>query len=150
LRKSLLLAILLAACTGDLMDQEAQVDAPPGPPPEIDAAPTPQTDADTAPRDGGVLADRVCPPESYLTYRNFASGFFSQYCTGCHSSQVPPAMRQDAPEGVNFETLDGIREHMDFIYLDAADYYTKMPPAGGPHPEDRMRLGEWLACGAPE
>jgi cytochrome c5 len=150
LRRSPLIVVLLGACTGDLMDVTEQVDAS-APPPEIDAPVDPGVDAvPLPPQDGGTLTERVCPEGSFLSYQNFGAPFFSQYCTGCHSSQVPLAMRHDAPEGVDFETLDKIREHMDFIYMDAADGYTKMPPAGGPHPEDRMRLGEWLACGAPE
>ena len=139
----------LVACTGDLMDASPmeQPDAAPGPQPD---ASQPTADAPAHFRDGGVLADRVCPPDSFLSYANFGAGFMSQYCTGCHSVDVPMAQRHDAPLGVDFETLDKVREHMEFIYVDAADFYDKMPPAGGPKVEDRMRLGEWLACGAPE
>jgi hypothetical protein len=99
---------------------------------------------------GGVLADRVCPDGSFLSYSNFGAPFFSEYCTGCHSSQLPAAMRQDAPPGVDFETLDAIRTRADAIYLRAADAYSLMPPIGGPADETRVLLGEWLACGTPE
>ena len=99
---------------------------------------------------GGLLADRACPDDSFLTYENFGAPFFSEYCTGCHSSQLPAAMRQDAPPGVDFETLDDIRARADAIYQRAADAYSIMPPVGGPSDETRVLLGEWLACGAPE
>ncbi|HKE19936.1 MAG TPA: hypothetical protein VKB80_33915 [Kofleriaceae bacterium] len=99
---------------------------------------------------GGLLADRACPADSFLTYGNFGGPFFSEYCTGCHSSQLPAAMRQDAPPGVDFETLDDIRARADTIYQRAADGYSIMPPVGGPSDDTRVLLGEWLACGAPE
>lgn len=112
-----------------------------------DAGPT----ADAPPyAEGGTLAERVCPESSFLTYQNFGSGFFSEYCTGCHSAELPPAMRQDAPEAVNFETLGKVRDQAALIYLRAADGYGSMPPVGGPSGEERALLGEWLACGAPE
>jgi hypothetical protein len=104
---------------------------------------------DAAPT-GGVLEDRECPDGSFLTYVNFGSAFFSENCTGCHSAELPPRMRQDAPEGVDFETLAKVRELAPLIYLRAADGYSLMPPVGGPSAEDRRLLGEWLACGAPD
>jgi hypothetical protein len=134
-----LLALAVAACgAGDVL-------APGGA--GADAGPV----ADAPPYvEGGTLADRLCPAESFLTYQNFGSAFFSEYCTGCHSSELPPAMRQDAPETVNFETLDKVRAEAPLIYLRAADAYRSMPPVGGPSGEERALLGEWLACGAPE
>jgi hypothetical protein len=99
---------------------------------------------------GGALADRDCPPDSFLRHDNFGAPFFAEYCTGCHSSQLPDDMRQDAPPGVDFETLDGIRARADRIYLRAADGNATMPPVGGPGDEERVLLGEWLGCGAPE
>jgi len=106
---------------------------------------------DDAPFESGDgLADRSCPDDSFLTYGNFGAPLFAEFCTGCHSSQIPADMRQDAPPGVDFETLDGIRDHAELIYLLAADGYSMMPPAGGPAEEARLLLGEWLACGAPE
>ena len=112
--------------------------------------PAPGTDGQGAPfQEGDTLADRDCPTGSFLDYGNFGSPFFSEYCTGCHSSQIPATMRQGAPAGVDFETIDGIRGRADLIYLRAADGYAVMPPVGGPSGETRVLLGEWLACGAP-
>ncbi len=99
--------------------------------------------------DGSTLADRDCPDDSLVTYRNFGSAFLSAYCNGCHSSQVPMGMRQGAPMGVDFDSLDGVRDFADRIYARAGDGYTTMPPAGSPQPDDRVLLGEWLSCGAP-
>ena len=107
-------------------------------------------DGDGPSTDDGTLEGRVCPEDSFLTYENFGSAFFSEYCTGCHSAQLPPRMRQEAPEGVDFETLDKVRAQAESIYLRAADEYDLMPPIGGPSIEARELLGEWLACGAPD
>jgi hypothetical protein len=108
-------------------------------------------EGDGAPSEpGGAPAGRECPPDSFLRYDNFGAPFFAEYCTGCHSSQLPDDMRQDAPPGVDFETLDGIRARADAIYLRAADANTTMPPVGGPSDETRALLGEWLACDTPE
>jgi hypothetical protein len=143
-------ALSAAACTGALMDPSPLVDAgltepsvdAAGPPPEIDAAAVPALD-------GGSLAERPCPQDSFLSYQSFGAPFMWQYCTGCHSSDVPENMRQEAPLGVDFETAEQVREHMERIYARAADSNTTMPPGGGPDPEARTLLGEWLACGAP-
>lgn len=109
-----------------------------------------EKDDDAPPEVGENLDDRSCPDESFLTYGNFGAPFFAEFCTGCHSSQIPADMRQDAPAGVDFETLDGIRSHAALIYVIAADGNAIMPPVGGPAEEARVLLGEWLACGAPE
>lgn len=128
-----LVAALACACGGP--DSGPDEGAPPDEPPL---------------GDGTTLEDRACPEESFLDYQNFGSVFFSEYCVGCHSAELPRAMRQDAPEGVDFDGLDKIRERADIIYLRAADAYATMPPVGGPSPDIRVLLGEWLACGAPE
>lgn len=54
-----------------------------------------------------------------------------------------------APEGLDFDSVETIRAQLLLVYMDAADEHDKMPPAGGPSPEKRTLLGEWLACGAP-
>jgi len=131
-------AALAAGCADDLLAAGRAPDAGQG------------ADGDGAPfHAGDTLADRECPGGSFLDYGNFGSPFFSEYCTGCHSSQIPPTMRQGAPVGVDFETQGGIRARADLIYLRAADGYALMPPVGGPPGETRVLLGEWLSCGAP-
>jgi hypothetical protein len=132
--EALLAAALLVACSdGSGADADAEGEG----------------DGDGA-QPGGALAERECPPDSFLRYDNFGAPFFAEYCTGCHSSQLPGDMRQDAPLGVDFETLEGIRSHVDPIYLRAADANATMPPVGGPSDETRLLLGEWLACDTPE
>ena len=53
------------------------------------------------------------------------------WCTGCHSSDLQDGARQNAPLGINFDSLEGIREHRELI-LERAVNRGDMPPAGGP------------------
>jgi hypothetical protein len=97
-----------------------------------------------------AVPGRDCPPDSFLDATNFGVPFFTTWCTGCHSSDlVGDAERQMAPSEYNFDSIDVIRTNLLHAYSTAADDHDDMPPAGGPSPEDRERLGEWLACGAP-
>jgi len=107
-------------------------------------------DAATPTQEGVTsLADRPCPPGSPLTYDNFGDPFFMTWCTGCHSASLATASRENAPTAVNFNTLDEVRQYAPRIWARAADTNATMPPAGGPHPDERTFLGDWLACGAP-
>src|SRR3954471_23657480 len=68
----------------------------------------------TVGKDGGPDDDYVPPPTkcetSYLTYNNFGEPFIANWCRGCHSVAIPHGdMRQDAPDEVNFDTLDEIQ-----------------------------------------
>jgi hypothetical protein len=81
-------------------------------------------------------------------YEDFAGPFFLNWCTGCHSSALAEGQRQDAPLGVDFDTLDGIRAHSERIVAFAV-HSDAMPPAGGPSQAEREALGRWLSCGAP-
>jgi hypothetical protein len=95
------------------------------------------------------LDERPCPDDSFLTYENFGGPFMLSYCTTCHSSMLPADMRQGSPIEINFDGIDDIRELDDRIWIRAADQNLSMPPVGPPSDEERMMLGEWLACGAP-
>jgi hypothetical protein len=95
------------------------------------------------------FAERPCPPESILTYASFGGPFMLNYCTGCHSSHLAADSRQAAPPTVNFDTLEDVRRQAERIWVRAGDHNVGMPPVGGPKAEERRRLGEWLACGAP-
>jgi hypothetical protein len=61
---------------------------------------------------------------------------------------LPEGERQDAPLGVDFDTLDDVRRQAERIWARAGDHNQTMPPLGGPHELERSYLGEWLACGA--
>lgn len=84
---------------------------------------------------------------STLTYATFGEPFIANWCRGCHSAELYPTMRQDAPLGINFDTLDEIRARRASVQRLTVTRRS-MPPAGGPSDEERALLGEWLSCGA--
>lgn len=91
-----------------------------------------------------------CPPDSFLTATNFGMPFVTTWCTGCHSSDLVGATeRQMAPDQFDFDDIESVRDHADFIAQDAAGTNVLMPPAGGPTDQERAWLAEWIACGAP-
>jgi hypothetical protein len=147
---ALALALALAALPlGPLAGCDGAIDDGAGDEGDAGGAPD-AAGPDAAPwQPGGTLADRVCPEDSVVTWESFAAGFLAEHCTGCHSSMIPASMRRDAPPGVDFDGRGKVRDHAERIYARAADGYATMPPAGGPSPEARVLLGEWLACGMP-
>jgi len=87
---------------------------------------------------------------SFLRYDNFGSPFIANWCRACHSADLPPDMRQQAPANVNFDTLDEIRAWSTQIeHTAGSDQEATMPPAGGPSASERAMLLEWLRCRAP-
>ncbi|MBV8762631.1 MAG: hypothetical protein JO257_35425 [Deltaproteobacteria bacterium] len=90
----------------------------------------------------------TCAKTSYLDYTSFGEPFLENWCRGCHSSQLPPAMRQMAPANVNFDSLDDVHHWATVITTRAAGSAASMPPAGGPSDDERQMLVDWLGCGA--
>jgi len=107
--------------------------------------------------DEGVLGpptEAICPPSPTLTYANFGEAFMTQYCTRCHSSTLSGADRMGAPQFHDFDTQLGIQQVADHIDETAgvgpAATNEAMPPDGAkPTLEERQKLAEWIACGAP-
>ena len=83
-----------------------------------------------------------------VTYETFGAPFVLDWCRGCHSAQLIPSMRQDAPLSVNFDTLAELRAQAERI-RELAGTTARMPPRGGPSPEERELLVEWIDCGMP-
>ena len=103
----------------------------------------------------GVPTDATCPPNSTLTYDGWALGFFENYCLRCHSKELGQGQRNGAPLNYNWDDLDSVRDHAPELDLMAAASSTVVNttmPLTPPNPpvSERRRLGEWLACGAPE
>jgi uncharacterized membrane protein len=96
----------------------------------------------------GVDTEPPPCPETLVTYETFGAPFLISWCRGCHSSELTGAMRQRAPSGVNFNTVEDARDHAARIAVRAGPGGT-MPPVGGPSPDERMLLVEWIGCGAP-
>lgn len=96
-----------------------------------------------------TIDDHACPPSgTQLTYDNFGRGFMDGYCQRCHGAAGPD--RQGAPSGYDFASVDDVRRYRDRIFANAAADNTSMPPGpDDPPAEDREKLADWLACGAP-
>lgn len=105
---------------------------------------------------GGKATGATCPPGgTTLTYSNFGQTFMGTYCLRCHNSALTGSARKDAPADVNFNTLDEIIKEKGEIDenagASASVTNTEMPPDGDkPTVDDRKKLAEWLACGAPQ
>ena len=96
-----------------------------------------------------TLEDRVCPPEgTTLSYENFGKPFLDANCQRCHGE--PSEGRNGAPSGYDFGSVEDVRTYKSRIFSRAAADNTTMPPGPDDPPiEERERLAEWLACGAP-
>lgn len=96
------------------------------------------------------------PASPSVTYRSWAQGFFESYCTRCHSSTlVTNSERSGATPHANWDDLPTIKAYASEIDADAAggpNGINRVMPPSDPRPsdDDRSKLGEWLACGAPE
>ncbi len=133
--RSLLAALTLvvsAACVDEPSDTGEEGGAPPGPAATFES-----------------LDERPCPEESFVGYEDFGGPFIITWCNGCHASALPEAERQGAPLGIDFDSIERIREQAGRIWARSADHNVTMPPVGGPEEEERVLLGDWLACGAP-
>lgn len=91
----------------------------------------------------GGASGATCPTDSTLTYDNFGRQFFASYCDSCHTTGTRPSLSTHAQ----------IRAESTAIDLAAAagpsSVNTSMPESGTvPSEAERLRLGEWLACGA--
>jgi uncharacterized membrane protein len=104
---------------------------------------------------GGKATGATCPTGSTVTYTNFGQTFMSTYCLRCHNEALTGSARKDAPSDVNFNTVEQIRAKTKDIDEQAGASATvtnqEMPPDGEkPSVDDRKKLAEWLACGAPQ
>jgi cytochrome c5 len=93
----------------------------------------------------GTATGATCPDDSTLSYESFGEAFFQTNCLSCHGSA--------GPQSPKFDTVEQIRARRSEIDKLAASgpnaTNTFMPETGSVSTEDRKKLGEWLACGAP-
>lgn len=82
-----------------------------------------------------------------LTHASAGQPYLLTYCTGCHSTAVTGQWRRGAPEGTDFETLDGVHAWRERI-AERIEAGT-MPPGGGAPADQTARVLDWLSCGAP-
>ena len=94
----------------------------------------------------GDASGSTCPAEPTLTYANFGQAFMQSYCLACHAD--------GGPESPKLSTLSQIQGHLGDIDRAAAagpnTVNTYMPEGRSVPEAERRKLGEWLACGAPE
>jgi hypothetical protein len=96
------------------------------------------------------LESYPCPDGgTTLTYRSFGEPFLSVHCQKCHASGAPD--RHGAPSGYTFDDREQVQRWRARIFARAAAENDSMPPGpDDPLLAERMKLAEWLACGAPE
>lgn len=91
------------------------------------------------------------PPEPLVcddTWESFAHAYAETWCTSCHSSDlVGPEARYGAPDGFDFDTLEGMRAHQSEVFVWTAGDDPLMPPAGGVAVPLANRFSDWVQCG---
>jgi len=96
--------------------------------------------------DDGKATGSTCPTDSTLTYADFGQVFFQTHCLACHGSR--------GPESPKFDSVAEIRANAADIDKEAAAgpnaVNTVMPESGSVDEAERRKLGEWLACAAPD
>lgn len=109
--------------------------------------------ADEATGDAPVVADDAaledpgeCDRDPPLSYDNFGLGFFTRYCTSCHSSQLSGADRSGAPDTYNFDSEGQIQAYLGIIRATTLGDEPTMPPGGSPTETELSLLDEWLTC----
>lgn len=89
-------------------------------------------------------ANPDCVGDLDVTWDGFAHGFFTTYCTSCHSVNNT-ASRYDAPTDVNFDTeADTIRQ-ADRVRTRVLVEAT-MPIGGGVYDTDLTLLEAYMTC----
>ena len=88
------------------------------------------------------------PSATCSDYVTVGAPTLTTWCTACHSAELAGASRHGAPDGVDLDTLEGVRTWADRVRARALD--TQDMPYGGGIPEaERARLLAWLDCGLP-
>lgn len=144
-----LLLLSLGSCTQDQGPQTSDGDPTGGTTEASDTGGSTGASDTGGPQSWPSLGERPCPEDSILTAEDFGVPFMLTYCTGCHNSALGEGERAGAPLGVDFESLSKVRAQAERIWARSGDQNATMPPVGPPPADERARLGEWLACGAP-
>ncbi|MBA2321985.1 MAG: hypothetical protein H0V89_12620, partial [Deltaproteobacteria bacterium] len=112
-------------------------------------------DTDAAPVEEDPAPVYDCA-SSELTWDSWADGFFTTWCTPCHSGTVTGEMRKGAPLRADFDDYAAVAYFLPAIAIAVAQedpldpYPPRMPPGGGVPAATKDLLAEWMACGAPE
>ena len=90
----------------------------------------------------GSATGSTCAQGSTLTYANFGEAFVQDNCLACHTRQSPILTTQASVQAASTEIDQVAAAGPNAIN-------TVMPVDHNVSTEDRAKLGEWLACGAP-
>lgn len=99
-----------------------------------------------------VLTEATAEPGDDIdgdTFDSYASSFFADYCTRCHSTELEGGDRNDAPEGKNWDDEVSVRENLAGIRLWVGELNAMPIGFPGPTCEERLRLARWIDAGAP-
>lgn len=90
--------------------------------------------------DGGAGGD---------TWASYASGFFTMYCTRCHSTTLSGNARNGAPDGYDWDDEATVRAHLDMIRdaVGVSNFMPFTPP--DPTCAERKRIVRWIDAAAP-
>jgi uncharacterized membrane protein len=103
--------------------------------------------SDGEPRGGDEPAEVDCSSlESVPTFGDLQRGILPT-CLRCHSAQVTGARRNDAPEGVNFDTYEELATAAEIASYMVESRLMPSPDGEGPTEAQRRELYEWTACG---
>ncbi|MFO0675565.1 MAG: hypothetical protein U0169_03465 [Polyangiaceae bacterium] len=92
---------------------------------------------------GNQATGSTCPTGSTLTYENFGKAFIQTNCLECHETKENPKL-------TSLATIQSVAKDIDREAASGPNATnTSMPEEGSVSTEDRKKLGEWLACGAP-
>jgi hypothetical protein len=115
--------------------------------------PAPPARQQTALETGSTCPDMAHPT---ITYSGWGQNFFESYCTRCHSSTLTTSdERNGATIHANWDDLPTIRSYakeIDSFAAGGPNGTNHIMPPSDPTPSDdeRIMLGEFLACGAPD
>ena len=82
-------------------------------------------------------------PGCEVDWDAWANGFFTTYCKSCHS--MNSSNRYGAPESVNIDTVEDVRDWADRVRLRVLESET-MPVGGGVPEDELLRLSDWMDC----
>ncbi len=91
----------------------------------------------------GTDTGATCPPGSTLTYASFGKAFMNSYCVSCHAGQERPSLTSAA------QVKSELRGILNTAASGPKGTNDSMPPDSDVPVAERVKLGEWLACGAP-
>ncbi len=102
-----------------------------------------QTEASFPPFNGDCSTVKAVP-----TFAELEQGLLP-ICRGCHSARVVGAARQNAPEGIDFDTYEIFSAFADNAVLLVQNRLMPPPAGEGPTESQRNQLFAWAACGKP-